>query len=85
MSKVSEYVFLMSGGHMKGVRAIGCVNGVSHGYGNLARGLILDLPSHIGADRLKIRDVEQVVARYSEGKAFLASRSYFIALSRSFS
>lgn len=75
MSKVSEYVFLMSGGHMKGVRAIACVDGGFYGYGNLAQSLILDLPSHVGADRLKIRDVEQIVARYSEVKAFLASRS----------
>lgn len=84
MSKVSKYVFLMSGGQMKGVRAISCVDGAFQRRWKLKQGEILDLPSRVGADRLKIRDVEQVVARDSKGRASLASRSYFIALSRPF-
>ena len=66
---------------MKGFRAIGRVNWGVQGLRKLTQGRVLDLPSRICADRLKIRDVEQVVPRHPEGKALFASRSYFIALS----
>lgn len=72
----------MSWGHIESVQAIGRVDGSFQGYGKLAPGLILDLPSRVGADGLEIRDLEQVVACHSEERAPLALRSHFIALLR---